>query len=156
MLQSLREAGHEIAFVTLHVGVGTFLPVRDNDVSKHVMHAEPYEISEETAQRIRAARSEGRCVVAVGTTVVRTLESAVGAAGVLQAGTGESQLFIRPGFRFQVIDALVTNFHLPRSTLLMLVCALGGQAGVLAAYEEAVRAQYRFFSYGDAMLICRA
>jgi S-adenosylmethionine:tRNA ribosyltransferase-isomerase len=140
--------------VTLDVGPGTFLPVREENLEKHHMHPERYTIPEATAQAIQAARAEGRRVVAVGTTVVRTLESATDpATGALRTGRGETTLFIRPGFTFRQVDALLTNFHLPRSTLLMLVSALLGRERTLAAYREAVAAGYRFFSYGDAMLV---
>jgi S-adenosylmethionine:tRNA ribosyltransferase-isomerase len=144
--------GLERRFVTLDVGPGTFLPVRGEDESTHRMHAERYHVPEETAAAVNRARSEGRRIVAVGTTVVRTLESAVGGVGV-RAGTGSSELFIRPPYDFQVVSALLTNFHLPRSTLLMLVAAFAGQGRVLAAYRAAVAERYRFFSYGDAMFI---
>jgi S-adenosylmethionine:tRNA ribosyltransferase-isomerase len=143
------------AFVTLHVGAGTFQPVRTDDLESHVMHAEWVTVSAETCQAIDRTRAAGGRVVAIGTTVVRALESAVaGGGGLPPAGwSGDTRLFIRPGFNFQVTDALLTNFHLPESTLLMLVCAFGGKDSVLAAYEHAVRARYRFFSYGDAMFL---
>ncbi len=144
--------GVERRFVTLDVGPGTFLPVRGEDESTHRMHAERYHVPEDTAAAVNRARGEGRRIVAVGTTVVRTLESAVDGAGV-RAGTGSSQLFIRPPYDFQVVDALLTNFHLPRSTLLMLVAAFAGRERVLAAYRAAVAERYRFFSYGDATFI---
>jgi len=147
------EAGKvERRFVTLDVGPGTFLPVRGEDESTHRMHAERYHVPEETAAAVNRARAEGRRVVAVGTTVVRTLETAA-EAGQVRPGSGSSRLFIRPPYRFQVVDALLTNFHLPRSTLLMLVSAFAGRAAVLAAYRAAVAERYRFFSYGDAMFI---
>jgi len=148
----LEAAGVERRFVTLDVGPGTFLPVRGEDESTHRMHAERFQVSEETAAVVNRARAEGRRIVAVGTTVVRTLESAV-EGGQVRPGTGSSRLFIRPPYRFQVVDALLTNFHLPRSTLLMLVSAFAGRAPVLAAYRAAVAERYRFFSYGDAMFI---
>jgi S-adenosylmethionine:tRNA ribosyltransferase-isomerase len=153
LLGELKKGGVHTAYVTLHVGPGTFLPVREDDPRQHKMHAERFEISEETAQQLAQARAEKRPIVAVGTTVVRTLESAAREDGTVKAGPGETALFIMPGYRFRVIDALITNFHLPKSTLLMLVCAFGGQEGVLRAYREAVANQYRFFSYGDAMLL---
>ncbi len=153
LLEALGKAGHRIARVTLHVGPGTFAPLRAEDLSQHRMHAEKYEIPHETTQAILAARSEGRPVVAIGTTVCRTLESAVDEEGRIAAGSGETALFIRPPYRFRAIDALLTNFHLPRSTLLALVMAFGGTESIRAAYEEAVRERYRFYSYGDAMLI---
>jgi S-adenosylmethionine:tRNA ribosyltransferase-isomerase len=152
LLAELREQNIRAAFLTLHVGPGTFLPVREEEVLRHKMHAERFEISPETAAAVAAAKEEGRPVVAVGTTVVRTLEAAE-EDGKVRPGASETRLFITPGFRFKVVDALITNFHLPRSTLLMLVAAFGGREGILAAYREAVARQYRFFSYGDAMLI---
>ena len=148
----LEARGVERRFVTLDVGPGTFLPVRGEDESSHRMHAERYHVPEETAAAVNRALSEGRRVVAVGTTVVRTLESAVD-RGAVRAGAGSSRLFIRPPYRFQVVDALLTNFHLPRSTLLMLVAAFAGLEHVLAAYRAAVAERYRFFSYGDATFI---
>jgi len=151
-LAELEAHGVERRFVTLDVGPGTFLPVRGEDESTHRMHAERYRVPEGTAEAVNRARAEGRRIVAVGTTVVRTLESAVG-EGRVRPGSGSSRLFIRPPFRFQVVDALLTNFHLPRSTLLMLVSAFAGREQVLAAYRAAVAERYRFFSYGDAMFI---
>jgi len=151
-LADLEASGVECRFVTLDVGPGTFLPVRGEDESTHRMHAERYHVPEETAAAVNRARAEGRRVVAVGTTVVRTLESST-EGGEVRPGTGSSRLFIRPPYRFQVVDALLTNFHLPRSTLLMLVSAFAGRAQVLAAYRAAVAERYRFFSYGDAMFI---
>ena len=148
LLRQVRAAGVEQASVTLHVGPGTFVPVRTDEVDDHRMEEERYEVSEATARAIAEARRQGRAVVAVGTTVVRTLESTGG-----EAGSGRTDLFIRPGHEFAAVDALLTNFHLPGSTLLMLVAALTGRERMLAAYEEAVRQRYRFYSYGDAMLI---
>jgi S-adenosylmethionine:tRNA ribosyltransferase-isomerase len=148
----LEARGVERRFVTLDVGPGTFLPVRGEDESSHRMHSERYHVPEETAAAVNRARREGRRVVAVGTTVVRTLESAVD-RGAVRPGTWSSQLFIRPPYTFQVVDALLTNFHLPRSTLLMLVSAFAGREKVLAAYRAAVAEHYRFFSYGDATFI---
>jgi S-adenosylmethionine:tRNA ribosyltransferase-isomerase len=163
LLREIAEAGVEIARVTLHVGIGTFKPVSAERIAEHRMERERYEIGEETAEAIRRARAAGRRIVAVGTTVVRTLEgAAVAGGGEVRAGSGATDLFIypdspdSPGFRFQVVDALLTNFHLPRSTLLMLVSAFAGRERVLAAYEEAIREGYRFYSYGDAMLLERA
>jgi S-adenosylmethionine:tRNA ribosyltransferase-isomerase len=150
LLREIESAGIEIARVTLHVGIGTFKPVSAERTEEHRMESERYEIGEETAAALRRARR----VVAVGTTVVRTLESAA-RDGEVQPGSGSTALFITPGFRFQVVDALLTNFHLPRSTLLMLVSAFAGREKVLAAYEEAIREGYRFYSYGDAMLVER-
>jgi S-adenosylmethionine:tRNA ribosyltransferase-isomerase len=145
----------ETASVTLHVGLGTFSPIRVEVVEEHRIHTEWYQIPEETAERIARAKREGRRVVAVGTTTVRTLEYAAGThpQGVITAHSGEASIFIYPGYRFRVVDAMLTNFHLPKSTLLMLVAAFAGRDRVLAAYEHAVRERYRFFSYGDCMLI---
>jgi S-adenosylmethionine:tRNA ribosyltransferase-isomerase len=163
LMARLREKGVGWDEVTLHVGLGTFRPVKAENISEHVMHEEKYEIKAETARRIIEAKSQGRRIVAVGTTSVRTLESAAsrGSAKLtgtsqleLKTGVGRTQIFIRPGqFEFQVVDRLITNFHLPQSTLLMLVSAFAGRDLVMAAYQEAVRERYRFFSYGDAMLI---
>jgi S-adenosylmethionine:tRNA ribosyltransferase-isomerase len=155
VLAALAARGVERAAVTLHVGPGTFLPVRGDDLDAHRMHAERYTVPAETAAALAACRARGGRVVAVGTTTLRTLESAV-RGGVLQPGDGRTELFIRPGHVFQAADALVTNFHLPRSTLLVLVCAFGGMDRVLRAYREAVDRRYRFFSYGDAMLLLAA
>jgi S-adenosylmethionine:tRNA ribosyltransferase-isomerase len=152
LLREIEETGVHIARITLHVGIGTFKPVSAERIEEHRMDHERYEIGEEAAEAIRQARAGGR-VVAVGTTVVRTLESAaILGGGEVHAGSASTDLFITPGFRFQVVDALLTNFHLPRSTLLMLVSAFAGRERVLAAYEEAIREGYRFYSYGDAML----
>jgi S-adenosylmethionine:tRNA ribosyltransferase-isomerase len=148
----LEARGVERRFVTLDVGPGTFLPVRGDDESTHRMHSERYQVPEETAASVNRARSEGRRVIAVGTTVVRTLESA-SHDGQVRPGAGSSRLFIRPPYDFQAVDALLTNFHLPRSTLLMLVAAFAGRERVLTAYRAAVVERYRFFSYGDAMFI---
>jgi S-adenosylmethionine:tRNA ribosyltransferase-isomerase len=152
LLASLRERGVTIETLTLHVGAGTFQPVRVDDLSQHRMHAERYEISAQLCGAIASTKRSGKRVVAVGTTVTRALESAA-QDGELRPRSGETRLFIAPGFQFRVIDALVTNFHLPESTLLMLVCAFGGKDRVLDAYRHAVQKRYRFFSYGDAMLI---
>jgi S-adenosylmethionine:tRNA ribosyltransferase-isomerase len=154
MLKALRDKGATIAFVTLHVGAGTFQPVRAEYIREHTMHREWYEIPKTTADAIIRARDAGGRVIAVGTTSLRALESAAG-NGELQAGSGETNIFITPGYRFRVVDMLLTNFHLPRSTLLMLVCAFGGMEQMMAAYRHAVEKEYRFFSYGDAMLIER-
>ena len=154
LLAALAARGIERSLITLHVGAGTFQPLRAESLDTHVMHAERYEVSAATVAAIGRARAAGRRVVAVGTTVVRALESAALAAGPeLAPGHGDTTLFIVPGYRFQVIDALLTNFHLPQSTLLMLVAAFAGRQRVLAAYAHAVREHYRFFSYGDAMLV---
>jgi len=154
MLSALREHGVHQARVTLHVGAGTFQPVRAEDTADHVMHSERYIIPPATRDAISETRARGGRVIAVGTTSLRALESAA-AAGELQAGSGETNLFITPGYQFRVVDMLLTNFHLPKSTLLMLVCAFGGMDEILAAYRHAVEREYRFFSYGDAMLIER-
>jgi S-adenosylmethionine:tRNA ribosyltransferase-isomerase len=153
LLAQLRAQGHELAFVTLHVGPGTFAPLRSDDLTQHVMHAERYHVPEATAQAIARARREGRQVLAVGTTVVRTLESVASVHGEVVSGSGETSIFIYPPYRFHVIDALLTNFHWPRSTLLALVMAFGGIEPVRDAYAQAVANRYRFFSYGDAMLL---
>jgi len=153
VLDNLARKGVEIHPVTLHVGLGTFLPVRCENLLKHRMHEEEYLIPEATAAAINRAKDEGRRVIALGTTTTRTLEYACDDQGRLQAGQGMSDLFIYPGFRFRVIDGLVTNFHLPRSTLLMLVSAFAGRDFILQAYRRAVEEGFRFFSYGDCMLI---
>ena len=153
-LQSLQQSGVEVACLTLHVGLGTFLPVRTDDVTEHKMHAEDYSISAQTAEAVNHAHLEGRRIVAVGTTVTRALESAVcPQTGNIQAGAATTDIFIRPGYTFKIVDALLTNYHLPRSTLLMLVSAFAGKDFVLAAYQQAVKERFRFFSYGDCMLI---
>ncbi|HEY8887428.1 MAG TPA: tRNA preQ1(34) S-adenosylmethionine ribosyltransferase-isomerase QueA, partial [Gallionella sp.] len=154
MLQALRDKGVRIAYVTLHVGAGTFQPVRAEHIHDHSMHSERYEIPQATLDAIAETRARQGRVIAVGTTSLRALESSAG-AGVLRAGSGETRIFITPGYRFKVVDVLLTNFHLPRSTLLMLVCAFGGMDAMLEAYRHAVEKEYRFFSYGDAMLIER-
>jgi len=156
LLGRLAVRGVEVVSVTLHVGLGTFQPVLVEDLDDHKMHREWYEVTRPTAQAIASARADGRKVVAIGTTVVRALESAADESGALGAASGETALLIQPGYRFRVVDALLTNFHLPRSTLLALVCAFGGTERVLAAYDEAVREGYRFYSYGDAMLLDRS
>lgn len=153
LFAALEAAGVARAFVTLHVGAGTFLPVRDEDVSRHVMHAERYHVPPETSDAIAVTRARGGRVVAIGTTSMRTLEAAARDDGAVSSGWGETALFIRPGFAFRVVDALVTNFHLPKSTLMMLVSAFAGIDAIRAAYSHAVARRYRFFSYGDAMLL---
>jgi S-adenosylmethionine:tRNA ribosyltransferase-isomerase len=153
LLEILASRGIETAFVTLHTGLGTFAPVRVADVEAHRMQDEALAIPEATADAVLRAHARGGRVVAVGTTVVRALESRADERGGIVSGSGRSALFVYPGFRFRVVDALVTNFHLPQSTLLMLVCAFAGTDAVLAAYRLAVREHYRFFSYGDAMLV---
>jgi S-adenosylmethionine:tRNA ribosyltransferase-isomerase len=155
LLRDIAAAGVETATVTLHVGLGTFKPVTAEKIEEHRMERERWELPQETAEAIRRTRERGGRVVAVGTTVVRTLESAALSGEDLQGGSGATELFITPGFRFQVVDALLTNFHLPRSTLLMLVSAFAGKERVLAAYAQAIREGYRFYSYGDAMLVER-
>ncbi len=155
LLAAIDARGVERAFITLHVGAGTFQPVRTDAVGAHVMHAEFVDVSADTCARVAATRARGGRVVAVGTTVVRALESAAGGAQ-LQPFVGDSSLFVVPGFRFRVVDAMLTNFHLPESTLLMLVSAFAGREAVLAAYRHAVACQYRFFSYGDAMFVLPA
>jgi S-adenosylmethionine:tRNA ribosyltransferase-isomerase len=154
LLAALDAAGIERTWLTLHVGAGTFAPLRTDELAAHRLHSEYYELPATAVATIARTRQRGGRVVAVGTTVARALESAAGAEGPLQASAGETTLFIRPGFHFRVIDALLTNFHLPQSTLLMLVAAFAGREAVLAAYAHAVAERYRFFSYGDAMLVC--
>jgi len=154
MLTRLSASGVDHTFVTLHVGSGTFLPVRVENLDDHPMHAERYTVPTETVQKIEATRSRGGRIVAVGTTVTRALESASD-QGTLEARVGETRLFIRPGYDFKVVDAMLTNFHLPESTLLTLVCAFSGYERIMAAYRHAVQQQYRFFSYGDAMFLER-
>jgi S-adenosylmethionine:tRNA ribosyltransferase-isomerase len=155
MLEALKSKGAAIAYVTLHVGAGTFQPLRDDDIARHVMHSEWYQVSEETVSAIRSAQARGGRVLAVGTTSLRTLEAA-GQGGDLQSGSGETKLFITPGYRFRTADRLITNFHLPKSTLLMLVSAFAGTENIRRAYRHAIASRYRFFSYGDAMLLERA
>jgi S-adenosylmethionine:tRNA ribosyltransferase-isomerase len=154
-LGALEQAGHRTAYVTLHVGPGTFRPVQVDDLDDHEMHEEWYEMPEATVDAIALARTQRRPVVAVGTTVMRTLESSVDAESNLVAGIGTTRLFIRPPYRFRMVDHLVTNFHLPRSTLLALVMAFAGADLTRRAYREAIERRYRFYSYGDAMLIRR-
>ncbi|MCR4750679.1 MAG: tRNA preQ1(34) S-adenosylmethionine ribosyltransferase-isomerase QueA, partial [Eubacterium sp.] len=153
LLQKIRAVGVEIVPVTLHVGLGTFRPVKVDDVEAHHMHSEYYQITAEAADRINKARENGGRIICVGTTSCRTLESAADEDGRLRESSGWTDIFIYPGYRFRIMDALITNFHLPESTLLMLVSAFAGKERILAAYEEAVRNRYRFFSFGDAMFI---
>ena len=153
LLEKIREKGVQIAEVTLHVGLGTFRPVKVEDVTQHHMHSEFYMIGEEQAKLINDTKKNGGRIISVGTTSCRTLESATDEQGILHPGSGWTDIFIYPGYRFKMIDALITNFHLPESTLLMLVSALAGKDHIMAAYEEAVKERYRFFSFGDAMLI---
>jgi len=155
VLERLRDRGIGIAHVTLHVGAGTFQPVRVHDLSQHRMHREHYVVPQGTAEAIAATRERGGRIVAVGTTTLRTLESAANADGSVKVGAGETAIFITPGFEFRVVDVLITNFHLPKSTLLMLVAAFAGMDEIRAAYRHAMESGYRFFSYGDAMLIHR-
>lgn len=153
LLQQVQDAGVKIAHVTLHVGLGTFRPVKVEDVTQHHIHSEFYVVEEDQAKLINDTKAAGGRVIAVGTTSCRTLESATGEDGILKAGSGWTEIFIYPGYRFKMIDGLITNFHLPESTLVMLVSALAGKEHIMAAYEEAVREKYRFFSFGDAMFI---
>ena len=153
LLEQIGKMGVQIVYVTLHVGLGTFRPVKEENVLEHHMHSEYYQVTQEAAERINAVKAAGGRVICVGTTSCRTLESATGEDGILKAGSGWTDIFIYPGYTFRMIDALITNFHLPESTLLMLVSALAGRERVLSAYEEAIRSKYRFFSFGDAMLI---
>ena len=153
LMEKIRAMGVGIAEITLHVGLGTFRPVKVDNVQDHHMHSEFYIVEEEEAKKINDTKKAGGRVICVGTTSCRTLESATGEDGVLKAGSGWTDIFIYPGYRFKILDALITNFHLPESTLVMLVSALAGREHVLAAYEEAIRERYRFFSFGDAMFI---
>ena len=153
LLGTIEEMGVSIAYVTLHVGLGTFRPVKADNILEHHMHSEHYQVTQETADLINRTRERGGRVICVGTTSCRTVESAADESGKVQAGCGDTEIFIYPGYRFKVLDCLITNFHLPESTLVMLVCALAGREHVLAAYREAVEEKYRFFSFGDAMLI---
>lgn len=153
LLKRIEQAGIQIVYVTLHVGLGTFRPVKEENILEHHMHSEYYEITEEAAERINRAKAAGGRVICVGTTSCRTLESAAAEDGTVRAGSGNTEIFIYPGYRFKTLDGLITNFHLPESTLVMLVSALAGRDNVLNAYQEAIRERYRFFSFGDAMLI---
>jgi S-adenosylmethionine:tRNA ribosyltransferase-isomerase len=153
LIKRIKSKGARIVSVTLHIGYGTFLPVRVSDIRDHCMHSERFTIPEVTADAINKAKAEGKRIVAVGTTSVRTLEFASDANGKLAKGGGSCDLFIYPGYKFKVVDAMITNFHLPKSTLLMLVSAFAGRESILQAYEEAIEKRYRFYSYGDAMFI---
>lgn len=153
LLEAIQEKGVQIAHVTLHVGLGTFRPVKVENVLEHHMHSEFYMVEEGEAEKINQAKKDGGRVICVGTTSCRTLESATGEDGVLRAGSGWTEIFIYPGYQFRILDGLITNFHLPESTLVMLVSAFAGREQTLSAYKEAVKEQYRFFSFGDAMLI---
>ncbi|MER2526577.1 MAG: tRNA preQ1(34) S-adenosylmethionine ribosyltransferase-isomerase QueA [Candidatus Competibacter denitrificans] len=156
LLNRISEMGVASTFITLHVGAGTFQPIRMERITEHVMHAERFAITPKTCEQIRATQERGGRVIAVGTTTLRALETASDEQGVPQPGPDETRIFIYPGYRFRCVDALITNFHLPESTLLMLVAAFAGRAAILEAYRHAVAAGYRFFSYGDAMFITRA
>lgn len=153
LLKSLEEKGVNIAYVTLHVGLGTFRPVKEENVLEHHMHSEFYQVTEETAKLINDTKAQGGRVICVGTTSCRTVESASDEHGVVHAGEDNTEIFIYPGYKFKVLDALITNFHLPESTLVMLVSALAGREAVLNAYQKAIEEKYRFFSFGDAMLL---
>lgn len=153
LLQQIEAKGVKIAYVTLHVGLGTFRPVKEDNLLNHHMHSEFYQVTEEAADKINRTKANGGRIICVGTTSCRTVESAADENGLVQAGCDNTEIFIYPGYRFKVLDALITNFHLPESTLVMLVSALAGRENVLAAYEEAIRERYRFFSFGDAMYI---
>ncbi|MBR1930971.1 MAG: tRNA preQ1(34) S-adenosylmethionine ribosyltransferase-isomerase QueA [Lachnospiraceae bacterium] len=153
LLEQIAEKGIRIAYVTLHVGLGTFRPVKEDDILAHHMHSEYYEIMPEAAELINRTKQDGGRVICVGTTSCRTIESAADETGVVHAGCDNTEIFIYPGYQFKVLDCLITNFHLPESTLVMLVSALAGRERVLAAYENAIRERYRFFSFGDAMFI---
>ena len=153
LLNKIKLKGVRIAEVLLHVGLGTFRPVKVDDISQHVMHSEFYNVSEESALLINKAKKEGRRIIAVGTTSVRVLESATDESGQIIQGSGDTDIFIYPSYKFKMVDALITNFHLPKSTLLMLISAFAGREEILSVYETAVREKYRFFSFGDAMFI---
>jgi len=154
LMEKIKQKGIEIVPVLLHVGLGTFRPVKAENVEEHVMHSEFYQVTQEAADKINAARAAGRRCVCVGTTSVRTLETVSTPDGIVHPGQGDTAIFITPGVKIKAVDALITNFHLPESTLLMLISALMGRENALEAYEEAVKERYRFFSFGDAMLIC--
>ena len=153
LLKEIEDKGIRIAYVTLHVGLGTFRPVKEDDILDHKMHSEWYEVTKETADIINSAKASGGRIICVGTTSTRTIESVADDSGAVHPGTGETDIFIYPGYRFKALDALITNFHLPESTLVMLVSALAGRENVLNAYKCAVEERYRFFSFGDAMFI---
>ncbi|MBQ2696586.1 MAG: tRNA preQ1(34) S-adenosylmethionine ribosyltransferase-isomerase QueA, partial [Clostridia bacterium] len=153
LLAQLEQMGVHIAYVTLHVGLGTFRPVKAETVEEHTMHSEYYSVTEETAAVINNAKKNGGRIICVGTTATRVVETLADSDGVMHAGSGETSIFIYPGYTFKLTDSLITNFHLPKSTLVMLVSALAGRENILAAYEEAVKERYRFFSFGDAMFI---
>lgn len=154
LLREIEDMGVSIAYVTLHVGLGTFRPVKEDDIMDHKMHSEWYEVTPDTADLINRTKAEGGRIICVGTTSTRTVESVADEEGTVHPGNGETDIFIYPGYKFRVLDALITNFHLPESTLVMLVSALAGRENVLNAYRTAVEERYRFFSFGDAMFIC--
>ncbi len=154
LLPRLEHAGIQLCFITLHVGLGTFQPIRMEEIEAHVMGVESYEIDPETAGLINTAKAAGRKIIAVGTTTTRALEASAQGDGRVQDGPNQTDIFMYPGYQFRVIDGLITNFHLPRSTLLLLVSAFAGRERMLNVYAEAVKQRYRFYSYGDAMLIC--
>ena len=153
LLQQIEAKGVKLAYVTLHVGLGTFRPVKEDDILDHHMHSEYYQVTEEAAKLINDTKKAGGRIICVGTTSCSTVESAADENGIVQAGCDNTEIFIYPGYQFKVLDCLITNFHLPESTLVMLVSALAGREHILAAYEEAIREKYRFFSFGDAMFI---
>lgn len=153
LLEQIERKGIAVVYVTLHVGLGTFRPVKEDNVLNHHMHSEFYQVTEEAAEQINRTKAQGGRIICVGTTSCRTVESAADADGRVVPGCGDTEIFIYPGYQFKVLDALITNFHLPESTLVMLVSALAGREQVLGAYEEAIRERYRFFSFGDAMLV---
>lgn len=153
LLKQIADKGVDIAYVTLHVGLGTFRPVKVDNILEHHMHSEYYQVTEEAAEKINRAKANGKRVICVGTTSCRTVESAAGEDGIVKACCDNTEIFIYPGYQFKVLDCLITNFHLPESTLVMLVSALAGKDHVMAAYEEAIKEKYRFFSFGDAMFL---
>lgn len=153
LLEKIKEKGVSVCYVTLHVGLGTFRPVKVESLDKHQMHSEYFEIEEEVASLINETKQRGGSIIAVGTTSIRTLESSVDDLGMVKAGSGWTDIFIYPGYSFKVVDKLITNFHLPESTLIMLVSALAGKDSTMSAYREAIENDYRFFSFGDAMFI---
>ncbi|WP_182187642.1 tRNA preQ1(34) S-adenosylmethionine ribosyltransferase-isomerase QueA [Pectinatus frisingensis] len=153
LMGEIKDMGVNLEFITLHVGLGTFRPVNEENIEDHVMHTEYFHIDKDTAERINAARKLGGRIIAVGTTSIRTLESAASADGILPAKSGETGIFIYPGYKFKIVDGIITNFHLPKSTLIMLISAFAGREFTLRAYNVAVQKRYRFFSFGDAMLI---
>lgn len=149
----LKKAGVNIAFLTLHVGLGTFRPVKTRNIEDHKMHSEFYNITKDTCDKINNAKQRGGRVIAVGTTSLRVLETVTDENGIAKPGAGQTDIFIYPGYKFKIVDSLITNFHLPESTLIMLVSAFAGRCSIIKAYKEAVKERYRFFSFGDAMLI---